>query len=280
MRTLLPLPPAIRTLGDAETDRLRRQYGDIQSSLADCPTCRGRLTFRWYDDMLLPEEKRQVVDYECNCVDQFRLSRYLLNAGMDRVYGRYFWGDANRVDPKTYEFAMEYHENASAYLDNGTGIFLHGERGNGKSLIASLIFKQLLGLGATGYWTTFDQMLDRYSSTWRDVEERAWFDRTVRNARVLVVDDIGREAPNRQAMSTSAVDSIFRTRTQSGLATLVTTNLKEGDFQTRYTASVTSLVNEMCLHQHVIGEDWRTRLAAVHLADIRNGLSRPYTLGF
>lgn len=242
--------------------------------------CRASRSFRFYDDIELPVAERTVVEYTCPCEDQFRLSRYLLHCGIGLRYARMWWGDTQAAAPASQAFIINYAVECERYANNGIGLFLHGNNGNGKTMFATLMLKKFLSLGYDGYWTTFDQLLDRYTSTWRNPEERIWFDRTVRNAPVLVVDDVGRESSGRKStVSVAAIDSMFRTRAQNALTTIVTTNESREQFMLGYSKAVASLVSETCLAHEFVGADWREQAHQQVTREMALGISRPVTLG-
>ena len=164
------------------------------------------------------------------------------------------------------------------HMRQGTGLFLHGRNGNGKTLLSSLVFRKLLSLGHTGYWATYNEMLALYTSGWRDPDERAWFDATVQRADVLVIDDLGKESVGFQGVSMPALDLVFRARMQAGHVTIFTTNMEEEQFHTRYSSSMTSLVSEACLSREFAAEDWRPTYAGVKEYEVSQGIVRPFAL--
>lgn len=278
MNLLTPLPAHVGLLNDVDNERLEQLF-KLPPDSAHCATCDGTGTFRFYDDMRKPELEREVVDYICPCFEQFVLQRYLLNAGIGTAFAQLFWGDATGVDAKTVQVVLDYAKKIDNYLAHGLGLFLHGEHGNGKSLVSSLLLKKLLSEGYDGYWITLDEMLSRYQETWRGgKDERSWFDRRMRNVRVLVVDDMGREFEGRTTAA-SSVDTIFRTRVQNGLTTIITTNLTQEKFIARYTNGIESLVTEACIHHEVIGGDWREALRERKRREVELDIRRPFTFG-
>lgn len=278
MHQLPALPDAIRVLRQDESDRLQALHPDLPKSLAQCVTCSGKKTFRWWDNY--GDNEMQVVDYECPCQDQFLLYKYLLNSGLGKQAARMFLIDAEHVSPDVLAAMFEYEESAEYYVSRGIGLLLHGTHGNGKTLIASLLLKRLLADGVNGYFSTFTQMLDTYASGWRSDEHRQWFDRKVRNAPLLVVDDIGREHKGRIETSSSSLDTVFRSRVQNALPTIITTNLSLDEFERAYSSGVMSLVTESSITQLFQGEDWRPKQKLRTQEEIKAKLSRPITIGW
>lgn len=280
LHELPPLPPHVGALTDEDDKRLAENQ-PLPSGAEHCPTCRGTGTFRFYDSMSVPLAERKVVQYECPSYDQMVLHRYFLHHGMKEMLARWWWGDAVEIAPEATEEIRAYHSDIERYVAAGLGLYLRGNHGNGKTLMAALLFKTALRAGVDGYWTTLVSMLNNYQETWRDPAHRRWFERRVTNAELLVVDDMGREFEGRTTAA-SSVDAIFRDRVQGARATIVTTNLPDSgadSFNTRYTRGVTSLVEEACQHIEVAGGDWRSHAQARNVAEITAGINRPFTFG-
>lgn len=279
MRTLPELPSHVGLISDPDNERLESLFSYLPSDSSQCETCSGTKRFQFYENIALPESQRKLVEFACNCYDQFVLQRYLLNSGVGKGFANLFWGDTTHVHDDTSKFILDYAKNIDEYVAHGLGLFLYGEHGTGKSLVASLLLKRLLERGVDGYWVTLNELLSSYQETWRgDKETRAWFDRRMRNVRVLVVDDMGREYDGRTTAA-STVDTIFRTRVQNGLVTIVTTNLSEEKFIARYTKGIQSLVTEACVHHEAKGEDFRKAQRERAQREVLSQVRRPFTFG-
>ena len=286
MAETLPIPPAsVRALRDDESKRLDSLYPGLPKSLADCPTCSGMKEFLWYKDY--PSDK-SIVTYECPCADQIRLLKFFLNAGLGHSYQVLSWADVDdevfRSNQEAIEAIQDYWQNSRAYVARGFGLLLYGSNGTGKTMLSSLLLKRLLteGKGLDAYFSTFTSLLDNYAATWGyNKDQSEWFDRRVRFAEVLVIDDIGKEHANRVGMSSNALDNLFRTRVQHDLPTILTTNLSLGDFRATYSSSTWSLLAEKVFPYEIKGAyadksiGFRDQQLARHKEELRNRLIRP-----
>jgi DNA replication protein DnaC len=273
MQKLPELPGAVRVLTKEESERLDSLYPSLPKSLAQCPTCYGEKQFRWYAEYGVDDN---IVDYECPCADQFILFKYFLNAGVGKQGQVVHLADATGVDTVALEMISDYIENAHYYVNRGMGLLFHGNAGTGKTFLATLLMKQLLAYsGVDGYFTTFNQFLDNFAAGWRDDNNRLWFEKRVRNAPLLIVDDIGKEYFGRTDMAASAIDTVFRTRTQNLLPTIVTTNLSLEAFKKSYSSGVMSLLSETALTHEFTGADWRKNQADRNREEARLRLTRP-----
>lgn len=273
MNHLLPLPDAVRVLTGEESERLDQLHSNLPKSLDQCVTCAGAKQFRWYADYGTDDT---IVDYECPCSDQFVLFKFFLNAGIGKAYQRYALGDITDVDPNALQGISDYLENAQYYLSRGRGLIFHGTHGSGKTLLATILLKQLIALrGIDGYFTTFTNLLDSFAAGWRDDKQRQWFEKRVRNVPLLVVDDIGKENRNLNNMASTALDGVFRTRTQNGLPTVVTTNMTPEHFGKTYGSSAMELLNETSFFYSFTGSSFRMTAKERNDTEARQRLSRP-----
>lgn len=276
--TLAPLPETIRLLTNPELERLRTRYPRLPESPERCVTCEGTGSFRWYGAKV-GEGPPPVVTYECSCTDQWVLHTYLLNANIGDAYQRLSWGDV-ATEQGALDKVADYLEHASSYVRAGVGLILYGGVGTGKTMLATLVLKQLLAQGYDGYFTTFSEMIDTYTGGWNDPEERAWFHRRIKNAEVLVLDDIGREYQGRtkSGLPESTFDEVLRHRVAAATPTIITTNLDLTKLQEGYGGNVMSLLHERSSTYRFTGEDFRDNARTRLVDEVAAGLTRPVTL--
>lgn len=272
--SLPPLPQAIRTLTDVEAQRLREIHPSLPKTPAQCPTCRGNGTFRWYTDAT----REDVADYLCPCLDQWRLHRFLLHCGIGTAQQRQSWVDAQHVEQGAVDVVNSYLERREQYVHSGVGLIFNGSMGSGKSLLAGLLLKGLIGKGYDGYYTTFVEMLDAEKGGWRDDEQRRWFDGRVRHAGVLVIDDVGRESQGRMERVESVFDHVLRTRVANAMPTILTTNMSLPVLKQAYRSNVMSLLSEVSFSYEFTGDDWRPQAKSRFDTEVLTGLTRPLVL--
>lgn len=195
------------------------------------------------------------------------------------------------MDPSAREMVDTYLANMDAMLARGLGLLLHGGiQGTGKSLMAILTLKGILAKGHDCYFTTFSGLIERLMSGWDSKEQKAWFHSRIRNATVLVVDDVGREMKQRRmtsdgmkdyntATSEFAIESVLRHRVANALPTIVTTNLSVDQLRDSYGQHFRSLMGEAMLQVAFRGTDWRSSSAQRLWQEAQSGLMRPVVLG-
>jgi DNA replication protein DnaC len=177
---------------------------------------------------------------------------------------------------------LEYVENREAYIGRGLGLVLTGSRGTGKTLLANLLVKDLISHGVTCYATTFSDMIESFAEGWRDREVSRWFSQRVRNAQVLLIDDLGRERnKGPESVGDNMLESTIRYRVANNLPTLITTNLTEADVGTGYGGHTMSLLSEKAIFLPVPGADARKHAVPSRaMKEIRLGINqRPVVIG-
>jgi DNA replication protein DnaC len=271
LRTLPPLPAACRTLTDADSSRLRR-YGIVawHDPEKTCLTCSKSEdgTFKARDGL-----------YACDCKGQWKMHRWMLNAGIGTRYQRLSWVDATGASPNALQAVMAYVDKADSRIASGMGLTLGSPNtGTGKTMLSALLAKGLLAVGHDVYFTQFNDMLDAFSAGWRDEEERRWFVRRVRNAGVLVVDDIGREHKGRAEVAEAMFDTVIRHRISSSLPTIITTNYTQADMLAGLGGNVMSLLSEVNPYVDSPGVDFRSQAQARTLDEAQAGIVRPITV--
>lgn len=276
MPILPDAPRIIPVLSATESTRLTDRYGNLPS-MQNCITCRGNLKFRWYTEAG-PRDLDHVEDWECNCEAQFILYRYMLSRGIGLNYQRLDWVDATGVPEDVNEVVFDYIEHQDRYVGAGIGLVLRGERGTGKSLLANLLLKRLLSQGVDGMVLTFHEALDAFTDGWHQKEDRVWFEKRIRNADVLVLDDAGREHAGRSQVAETVLDHVLRHRVSNALPTLLTTNLDLRQLATLYSGNAMSLLAESAIVHEFRGVDFRDAHRVRKIDETKAGLTRPVVL--
>jgi DNA replication protein DnaC len=273
MRTLPSVPDTIPVLSSIDSDWIKSKYQGLSSDLAKCVTCRGRGTFRWRGPDGEP------ADWRCDCPGQFKLHRYMLSCGIDLHYQRLGWDDVDGIPVDVMTTIDKYIQNFDNYIAGGIGMLLWGMRGTGKSLLATLLLKDLLAKGVRGQFITFNYLIDYFTKGWKEEAHAVWFENRARNARLLVIDDIGREYGGRGEIAEAMLDQILRFRVAAELPTIITTNRKPDELHTLYSGNALSLLSEASITQEFRGEDYRPRNQIRRSEDAEAGLVRPIIIG-
>jgi hypothetical protein len=278
MLKLPPNPKGIRVLKGWESDLLKLFVPNpekLPPTLKQCITCKGTKTFKWYDD------HGDVAEYECDCVSQWVLHRYFLYNGIGVNLQRIGWQNCH-ADEAAQGGVKNYllERNVDWHMEQGTGLYLYGPRGTGKSLMATLLLRKTLSLGYSGHWAAFPDLRASKTNEWNDKELSQWFWSKAHSTTVLVIDDPGQENKSAKSLdfSRTILDEIIRYRMSASLPTIITSNQTPEDFRLLYGGNVDSLIQERMVPIHVPGTDYRPQMVPDGVAEKQLGLTRPIVI--
>lgn len=248
-----------------------------------CPTCLDKGTFRWYvpDAEGGTRNPDSIGTYECPCADQYLLWRRFLHAGITETYQKLAWDDYYALSDQVAEPLLDYLENADGFIQAGLALTIWGtSKGTGKTLAATLVAKNLVVRGYDVYVQKFSDMLDAFAAGWKDREDKVWFNERIRNAAILVIDDLGREQyKGVETLGSHTLESVLRHRVTRDMPTLITTNFTPEQMTGGYGGHTVSLLSEKAIPVEVIGHDHRTEVNLRSVNEKRNGLTRPVVVG-
>ena len=275
---LPPNPKGIKVLQGWESDRLKLLVPNpekLPPTWKQCITCKGARTFNWYDD------NEEIAEYECDCISQWVLHRYFLYSGigvnLQRIGWRHCGADA-AAKGQVQNYLLE--RNIDWHMEQGTGLYLYGPRGTGKSLMASLFLRRTLSLGYSGHWAAFSDLRSAKTNDWKEAERSEWFNTKARSSTVLVIDDPGQENKSEKSLdfSRTVLDEIIRYRMSASLPTVITSNQTPEDFRLLYGGNVDSLIQERMIPLFVPGIDYRPQVVPDSVKERKLGLTRPIVI--
>jgi DNA replication protein DnaC len=273
----LALPPPPPLLSNEDLARLRAARPVLWTNPKEaCLTClkKDGRTYHWYT-----ADRTGTTCYQCDCTAQWMLHLWLLNAGIGLHYQRLTWDDIVTVDPETADKIAAYAVDAARNVSTGRNLVLWSTgAGTGKTLLLTLLCKALLAQGVEVFFSQFNEIIDLFTSSWRDKTEREQWNRRVRNVDVLAIDDLGKENKGRLDLVESMVDQVVRSRTADAAPTIITTNLTPAQIQQGYGGYVISLLSETAEFIEVTGRDFRPRQRERTLREAAENLTRPITM--
>jgi DNA replication protein DnaC len=253
------------TLSNEEVSRLEERHPRLNLDPEKyCPTC-NKGPYLWRGETV------------CNCRRQLALYKHYLAAGIGVPYQRLGWNDFVVTTPGKavlMEKLGEYMDLHVRYINRGIGLFFSGQRGVGKTMLATLVLKEFVKNGYSCYYSTFANTITMLTASWKG--ERRYFQKKFVDSEVLLLDDIGREHHAETSnLPESTFDTILRTRVQEGRATFLTTNLTPVEVENGYGSAVLSLLKEQSIYQEFTGEDYRSEMNKRTLAEVQAGEMRP-----
>lgn len=252
---------------ETDAERLYRNFPKLQKGPDSfCPTCGGLKQFFWKDEL-----------HDCNCARQLQLHKHYLVAGIGVTYQRLDWEDYEG-SPEIVDAMMKYLEGHANFVSRGIGLLIGGPYGAGKTMLTTLLLKELLKKGYKCYSTTFASTVEAFTAGWKSHEEQRYFQEKFVNSDVLLLDDLGREFRSKNGLNETTFDNILRTRVQGGRPTFITTNMPLSELEKGYGSAVLSLLREVSLEYSFPEndtEDFRERSQKRTLEEVKRGEVRP-----
>lgn len=250
-------------LPDDEWNWLYSHFDLPKRAGSGCGTCGGTKQFVFRGE-----------EHQCDCPQQLALQRHYLVANIAALYHRLDWLDYNG-DPDAARHASKWIERREQNLNNGRGIMFRGEFGRGKTMLSSLVAKEMVKLGVSTFFVTFAEMIEMFTRGWGDTQSRDRFEDKVLNSKVLVLDDLGKELTRKNNLPQSTFDFVLRQRVVNLRPTIITTNLTVEAMMSGYGAGILSLLMERSNLVEVKGQDWRRNVQSREDQESEKGWRRP-----
>lgn len=251
-------------LSDEEAGRLAKLYPELAVDVGPydyCPTCRKTGTYRWRGQ-----------EHQCDCALQLQLHKHYCNSGIGLGYQRLDWDDWVG-DPEILKLIRAVYVGQD-YVGSGMGLYLWGEMGTGKTMLATLVLKEMVKRGLRCYSITIDGLIDEFTKGWASDEDKRWYEHKIKFSDVLLLDDLGKEG-NRGSLPQSTFNNLLRARVQGGRPTLITSNIEPDKLGRIYGGSSLELLYESSMDEHFTGTSVRKYVHERNNEEKRNGEKRP-----
>lgn len=165
------------------------------------------------------------------------------------------------LSPTLASAIAEFAADIDANLDQGRGLWLTGEVGNGKTAVAMFISKSAITAGRSVAIYSLPKLLTRIRATFGDDYSgdsyARLFDR-LSTVDLLHIDDLGAEKQSEWVLE--QLYSIVNERYEAERSILVTTNLKEPELRKQIGDRTVSRLTEMAAEIEIRGGDRRPML--------------------
>lgn len=156
----------------------------------------------------------------------------------------------------------EYSNQIEEMLRKGTGLYLCGDHGRGKTILASEVLKSAIRKGYSAYFITMGEIVETFTEAWFSTEARKFLVDKISSVEFLVIDELMNEYAGKIEILRAAFNAMFRPRSNNLCCTILTSNKSMNEIETFYGTILSSLVRES-LKQIVFmpGRDYRTVIA-------------------
>jgi hypothetical protein len=272
---LLPNPPHLQLPLDWQLAAAREanfSFPPIGWRPEDCATCRGTKVVRTWAGSPL---KSEVIEFECNCIEQMVLSRYLGIRGVPFNLRTKGMKDLAWVSQPVIKSLTSWNADPIDRAKRLTGLALVGEF-PGKTLIASLIQRLLIlhGLDAfmlhRGFFNSDSPLTNWKSEQHESMQE--WWSRSIRPAPALILDYV-QGMVSATDRTGQRIEDVMRFRADNELMTIITAT--KLDLAKAFVPGATDLIDTYEVLE-VRSNDYPT--AEIRQRELEEGIVRPVVL--
>lgn len=183
------------------------------------------------------------------------LQRYQLDpTGLPK---KYWAASLDRIpDELPYKSAVcRYVEHLDELVTQGRGLLLWGPNRKGKTAIGAIVLKEAV---RRGYDSHFVRAADYVDGVFQRmmVDEEMSLAEAVRDTKLLILDDLGKEIAGKSGATEGMIDNLLRARESENKATIVTTNIALPDLPSVFRESMVALMRGSMYPLEIDGMDY------------------------
>lgn len=191
--------------------------------IRECEESNGGKTLCNKEFFTLVREGDKMVIKDCECRRKLDRRVKCFVAGIEKPFWDFEWNDIDGIDKKTLDEFDKFRNNVESCVDNKYRFFFTGKYGNGKTLVASLLLKDVLSKGYSGYILKASNLLKYIYS--RDEDDEDMMDK-IDSADFLIVDEIDKLNGREKAIN-DACDRIDTYMLNKCIILISNLNIKE-----------------------------------------------------
>jgi DNA replication protein DnaC len=150
----------------------------------------------------------------------------VITAGIPIKYRNFTFGTFHSQNlTKSVNKLRKYVENIDKNKKSGTGLYLWGNSGSGKTSLGCIVIMEAIKKNYSCYFCVVDDYRKALFSDDFDTIDK------IKNSQFLMIDDIGREFQDSKGFIGSYIDDLLRYRTDNLTPTIITSN-KDGSLAT------------------------------------------------
>lgn len=202
----------------------------------------------------------------CNCTNKSSLFTKLTLNGVPRKFLEWKWADC-----ENYDFVNEcklYVDNFLNNYYNGTGLFLYGLQGRGKTTMESLIARDVTikinpdtNKQFEVIFIMFEQLIQWNLQQNHDFVSRKKLEYVIEHPDLLIIDNIGSETGfnNESKANVKLLDKILRTRDNNMLPFIISSNFTLEEIKKYYSETIKDFISDNCKVIQIDGDKLRNK---------------------
>ena len=212
--------------------------------VANCTICKGT------GFVTKTNEKGDSMSFVCDCMKKVERNVRLLDGGFPRKFLDDDKWSLELIEGRSYyKPVKKYIDNFLYYYDNGTGLFLHGQQGRGKTTIECIIAKAVVDMinpDSFDKKEKFRVAFSMYDDILRGMIEQSTkdlYNNLVYKSDLLIIDNVGNEfGRNEKQYSQRTLEMILRKRDNDCLPTIISTNYNIDEIEEKYNKDIKEFI--------------------------------------
>lgn len=204
----------------------------------------------------------------CSCQEQALLNAHLASSGIPRKYLNTKWSwDGLNNNKESTDKMKDYADNFEDHYYDGTGIYIYGQQGRGKSLLESLIAREVAAKINPDHnkhnrvaFIIFEELVQLTHQSRSDLVARNLYHTIVSKPDLLIIDNIGSETGSKE-YNTKILEFILRKRDNDSRPTIISSNYTPEQLLGAYSDTVHDFIDQNCISVLVQGENFRKKSA-------------------
>ena len=195
----------------------------------------------------------------CACYKTYFLEVSKISACIPSNYRQYTWESLKSSNIQaSIKKIKPYIEKLDYYRKTGTGLYLYGGGGTGKTAVGCIVLIEAIKKGYPVYYTDIDEYLRRmFNDAFKHDKEDGEQNELMRDSDFLLIDNLGDDAQDSKGLKKAWMDELLRYRTDNRLPSIIVTRYDENEL-TKNHARWKSIFKEHFLPPIAFtGEDYR-----------------------
>lgn len=202
----------------------------------------------------------------CSCQEQALLNAHLAGAGIPRKYLNSTWNwEGLNNNRESTEKVKQYATDFKNYYYDGKGLYIYGQQGRGKSLLESLVAREVAALINDDHgkhfrviFMIYEELVQLSHQARSDLKAKELLSKIIGKSDLLIVDNIGSETGSRE-YNTKLLEFILRKRDNDNVPSIISSNYTPEQLKQAYSDTVHDFIKQNCEYVLVQGENFRKK---------------------